>query len=202
MKEQQLKESLLSGQNFESGNRASVIIKRSKEQEEIESDSDNESQDMSKVNTNDSLCCNENISDIEASKENVASLHGTSQQVPVASNVNTSERYGNLQHGSAAPGIQYVGRRLMHRGYAMLPGMGPVFDQGIPEGGDQSHYENFTSLQQQFVPMSNVPAETTSSQPQAQPTTSSGANNDHAHQRSQEKLLSKCQAKCACGNYG
>ena len=132
----------------------------------------------------------------------VASLHGTSQQVPVASNVNTSERYGNLQHGSAAPGIQYVGRRLMHRGYAMLPGMGPVFDQGIPVGGDQSNYENFTSLQQQFVPMSNVPAETTSSQPQAQPTTSSGANNDHAHQRSQEKLLSKCQGKCACGNYG
>ena len=286
LKEQQLKESLPSGQNFESGDRASVIIKRSKEQGEIDSDSDNESQDTSKVNTNDSLRCNENISGIEASEENVASLHGHSraiyynydvnheelrklqdkgnaklvrgihgeakavpiyympagyshmvampggasagnanmlqrdhfaqansnevkrlhlqqhldyvagrpeQQVPVASNVNTSERYGSLQHGSAAPGIQYVDRRLMHGGYAMVPGIGPVFYQGIPVGGDQSHYENFTSLQQQFVPMSNIPAETTSSQPQAQPTTSSGANNDHAHQRSQEKLLSKRQ---------
>ena len=280
LKEQQLKEILPSGQNFESGDRASVIIKRSKEQEEIESDSDNESQDTSKVNTNDSLRCNENISGIEASEENVASLHGHSraiyynydvnheelrklkdkgnaklvrgihgeakavpiyympagyshmvatgnanmlqrdhfahansnevkrlqlqqhldyvagrpeQQVPVASNVNASERYGNLQHGSAAPGIQYVDRRLVHGGYAMVPGIGPVFYQGIPVGGDQSHYENFTSLQQQFVPMSNIPAETTSSQSQAQPTASSGANTDHAHQRSQEKLLSKCK---------
>ena len=293
---------LFSGKNFESGDRASVIIKRSKEQQEIESDSDNESQDTSKINANDSLRCNENISGVEASEENVTSMHvhsralyynyngnhedinklqdkgnakllqnargellrgvhgeakavpiyympagayshmvamqgasaagntnvrqrdhfvhaGTNevkrfpmqqhmdyvsgrpeQQVPVAtSNTNPSEGnvYGNLQHGSA--GIQYVDRRLVHTGgYAVVPGIGPVrvidgmYYPGLPMGADQGHYEKFASVQS-FVPMGNIPAETTSTQSQAQLSTSSASNTDTVNQGNQEKLLSMCQ---------
>lgn len=294
--QQQGELSLSSGKSFESGDRATVIIKRSNEQQEMESDSDNESQDASKINAKDSLRCNENISGVEANDENVLShsralyynynghhedvnklqdkgnaksaqsargellrgVHGEAkpvpiyympagayshmvampgaaasgnsnvlqrdhfvhagtnevkrfpmqqhldyvsgrpeQQVPVATSTSEGNVYGNLQHGSA--GIQYMDRRLVHSGgYAVVPGIGPVrvidrmYYQGLPMGGDQSHYENFASVQS-FVPMGNIPADTTATQPQAQQTTSSTSNTDLANQRSQEKLLSMCQ---------
>ena len=123
------------------------------------------------------------------------------QQVPVAtSSVNPNEGnvYGKLQHGGSA-GIQYVDRRLMHAGgYAVVPGIGPVrvidgmYYQGLPMGSDQSHYENFASVQS-FIPMSNIPSERTATQLQGQLTTSSAPNADHPNQQSQEKLQSMCQ---------
>lgn len=122
------------------------------------------------------------------------------QQVPVATNtVNPSEGnvFGNLQHGAA--GLQYVDRRLVHAGgYAVMPGIGPVrvidgmYYQGLPMGGDQSRYENFASVPS-FVPMGNISADTSASQPQAQLTASSASNTDLVSQRGQEKLLSMCQ---------
>lgn len=122
------------------------------------------------------------------------------QQVPVATSaVNPSEGsvFGNLQHRS--PGLQYVDRRLVHAGgYAMVPGIGPVrvidgmYYQGLPMGGDQSRYENFPSVPS-FVPMGNVPADGSASQPPAQLPSSSASNTDLGNQRCQDKLLSMCQ---------
>ena len=294
-REQQGHLSLPSAKSFESGDRASVIIKRSKEQQEIESDSDSESQDVNKINAKDSLRCNENISAVEANEDNVPNavahsrafyynyngrhedvnklqdkgsaktmqnvhgellrgVHGEAkampiyympagayphmvamsgataagnsnvlsrehfmhagtnevkrfplqqhadyvsgkpeQQVPVAtSTVNPSE--GGMYGGVA--GIQYVDRRLMHAGgYAVI---GPVrvidgvYYQGLPMGADQGHFENFASVQS-FVPMGNITAETTSTQLQAQMTSSASSKPEPANHPSQEKLLSMCQ---------
>lgn len=283
--------------------RASVIIKRtSKGQEEVESDSDNESQDTTRKISASELRCDENISGVDANDDKLNSLShssralyynynahhedvnkledkgnaklqnirgefirgahgetkavpiyympagtyphmvaamaggnaigntnglqreqhfvhaGTSevkrfpgqrmdyvsgrpeQQVPVAtSTVNTNEGnvFGNLQHD--ATGLQYVDRRLVHAGgYAVVPGIGPVrvidgmYYQGLPMGGDQNRYENFGSVPS-FVPMGNIQADTTASQPQAQLTVSSASNTDPVNQRGQEKLLSRCQ---------
>lgn len=73
-RQQQGELSLPSDKSFESKDRASVIIKRSKDQQEIESDSDSESQDAGKMNAKDSLHCNENISGVEANEENVPNV--------------------------------------------------------------------------------------------------------------------------------
>ena len=283
--------------------RASVIIKRtSKGQQEVESDSDNESQDTTRKISASELRCDENISGVDVNEDKLNSLshssralyynynahhedvnkredkgnaklqnirgefirgvHGETkavpiyympagtyphmvaamtggnaisnanvpqrdqhfahagasevkrfpgqrmdyvstrpeQQVPVATstvNANEGNVFGNLQHGAA--GLQYVDRRLVHSGgYAVVPGIGPVrvidgmYYQGLPLGGDQSRYENFGSVPS-FVPMGNMQADTTASQPQAQLTVSSVSNTDPVNHRGQEKLLSMCQ---------
>lgn len=283
--------------------RASVIIKRtSKGQQEIESDSDNESQDTTRKISASELRCDENISGVDGNDDKLSSLsqssralyynynahhedvnkledkgnaklqnihgelhrgaHGETkavpvyympagtyphmvaamaggnvmgntnvlqreqhfvhagtnevkrfpaqrmdyvsgrpeQQVPVATstvNANEGNVFGNLQHG--APGLQYVDRRLVHAGgYAVVPGIGPVrvidgmYYQGLPMGGDQNRYENFGSVPS-FVPVSNIQADTTASQPQTQLTGTSASNTDPVNQRGQEKLLSRCQ---------
>lgn len=277
-----------SGKKYEATDRASVIIKRSKEQQDIESDSDSESQDANKLGEKDSLHCNENISGVEANDdsvpntvshsraiyfnhngrhEDVNKLHdkgnsrslqsvhneivrgvhseteavpicylpagayphmvtmqgsagtpnreqfvhsGTGeakrfqqhvdyvsgkpeQQVPVvtsAINANEGNVFGKLQHSGVA-GIQYVDRAMLHPGYAVIPGIGPVrvMDglcyQGIPMGVDQSRFENFASVQS-FIPMSNVSPETVGSQL----TSSTGSKPDPRSHPSQEKQLS------------
>lgn len=272
---------------FEPVDRASVIIKRSKEQQEVDSDSDGDSQDASKMSAKDSLRCNENISGVEANEDGVPSavshsrafyynhngrhedvnklqdkgngrsmknvhgeilrsVHGETEAVPICympagaythmlampgstgtsnkdnfvhagtsevkrfqqhmdyvsgkpeqqvpvlgSTVNSNDGnvYNKLQHSGVA-GIQYVDRSILHAGgYAVIPGIGPVrvmdgmYYQGIPMGVDQSHFENFASVQS-FISMGNVPAET------AQQLSSSGSSKaDTANQPSQDKQL-------------
>lgn len=69
------------GKKYEVTDRASVIIKRSKEQQDIESDSDSESQDANNLREKDSLHCNENISGVEANDDSVPSTVSHSRAI-------------------------------------------------------------------------------------------------------------------------
>ena len=100
---------------YEVTDRASVIIKRSKEQQDIESDSDSESQDANNLREKDSLHCNENISGVEANDDSVPSTVSHSRAIYFNHNgrhedVNKLQDKGNSRslqsvHGEIVRGV-------------------------------------------------------------------------------------------------
>ena len=129
------------------------------------------------------------------------------QQVPVVTNAGTvgdGNVYRGVQQGSSAgTGLQYVDRHgfVQTAGFAVVPGIGPVrvmegmYYQGIPMGGGTAphHYDKFASVPS-FVPLGNVPVETSAARhPQSPVTTSSNSHMEQTNHQGQDALLSMYQ---------